>query len=160
MLKQYSNINQIKSARKSTTAQRLPQSKEQIISVLDKSQTYAPNTNITNDNVDNRVEFHIYSDDTWVSGNHKISLQNNNKEFRDKITNRTIRINNGIGIDIYQQFEDLQITSGNFTIVLNFFKNLIGSFERQHLRIDEISPDRKEIRLRAIDSQDVEFYHK
>ena len=156
MLKQYSNINQIKSARKSTTAQRLPQSKEQLF-VLDKSQTYAPNTNITNDNVDNRVEFHIYSDDTWVSGNHKISLQNNNKEFRDKITNRTIRINNGIGIDIYQQFEDLQITSGNFTIVLNFFKNLIGSFERQHLRIDEISPDRKEIRLRAIDSQDVEF---
>jgi hypothetical protein len=156
MLKQYSNINQIKSARKSTTAQRLPQSKEQLF-VLDKSQTYAPNTNITNDNVDNRVEFHIYSDDTWVSGNHKISLQNNNKEFRDKITNRTIRINNGIGIDIYQQFENLQITSGNFTIVLNFFKNLIGSFERQHLRIDEISPDRKEIRLRAIDSQDVEF---
>ena len=156
MIKQYSNINQIKSARKSTTARRLPQSKEQLF-VIDKNQTYVPNTNITNNNIDNRVEFHIYSDDVWVSGNHKISFQNNNTEFRDKITNKSIRVNNGIGIDIYQQFEDLQITSGNFTIVLNFFKNLIGSFERQHLRIDEISPDRKEIRLRAIDSLDVEF---
>jgi hypothetical protein len=156
MFKQYSNIDQIKSSRKSISAERLPISKQQYFSV-EGNQTYVPNTKITNDNVDNRIEFHVYSDDTWITGNHKISFQNNNKEFRDKITNQIIRTNYPIGIDVYQQLQDLQLTSGTFRIVLNFFKNLIGSYERQHLRIDEISPDRKEIRLRAIDANDVEF---
>ena len=156
MFKQYKNINQIKLSSKSTTAERFPVSKTQLFTI-DKNQTYIPNTDIINNTTDTRIELHVYSQDTWISGNHKVSFKDNVPEFKDKNTNRTIRTNRPIGIDIYQEFENLQITSGTFNIVLNFFKNLIGSFERQHLRIDEISPDRKEIRLRAIDETDTEF---
>ena len=156
MLKQYKNIEQIKSARKSITAQRLPVSKQQFFA-NDGNQTYVPNTNIITNDQYNRIELHVYTDETWISGNHKIQFQNVGNEYRDKITNQSIQINQPIGIDIYNEFENLQITSGTFRIVLNFFKNLIGNFERQHLRIDEISPDRKEIRLVAIDDADPEF---
>jgi len=152
MLDQYKNIKQLTTARKSFSAERLPASKTQLFSV-DSNQTYVPNTNI----LDNNIEFHIYSDTSYVTGKHKINFQDTIPEYKDKITNRNIQINTGIGIDLYKQFEDLQITAGNYNIVLNFFKNLIGNFDRQHLRIDEISPDRKEIRLRAIDDQDSEF---
>jgi len=157
MIKQYSNIDQIKSAVKSIAAQRLPQSKQQFFSVDKRGNTYDVNTDIVTDNTNNRIEFHVYSDESWVTGNHKISFQNNNKQFIDKNTNRTIRTSRAIRIDLYQQLQDLQLTSGTFRIVLNFFRNLIGSYEQQHLRIDEISPDRKEIRLRAIDVEDSEF---
>jgi hypothetical protein len=152
MLDQYKNIKQLTTARKSFSAERFPASKTQLFSV-DSNQTYVPNTNI----LDNNIEFHIYSDTSYVTGKHKINFQDTIPEYKDKITNRTIQINAGIGIDLYKQFEDLQITAGNYNIVLNFFKNLIGNFDRQHLRIDEISPDRKEIRLRAIDAEDSEF---
>jgi hypothetical protein len=156
MFKQYSNIDQIKSARKSITAQRIPELKSSLFKI-DMNQTYIPNTNIITNDQYNRIELHAYSDETWISGNHKIQFQPVGKEYRDKITNQLIRINQPIGIDIYNEFENLKITSGTFRIVLNFFKNLIGNFERQHLRIDEISPDRKEIRLIAIDETDSEF---
>ena len=152
MLDQYKNIEQLATARKSFSAERLPVSKTQLFSV-DSNQTYVPNTNI----LDNNIEFHIYSDTSYVTGKHKINFQDTIPEYKDKITNRTIQINAGIGIDLYKQFEDLQITAGNYNIVLNFFKNLIGNFDSQHLYIDEISPDRKEIRLRAIDDQNLEF---
>ena len=152
MLDQYKNIEQIKSAKQSISAERIPVSKTKLFSV-DANQTYATNTTILNNN----IEFHIYSDSDYISGNHKINFLDTIPEYKNKTTNRTIQINAGIGIDLYKQFEDLQIASGNFTIVLNFFKNLIGDFNKQHLRIDEISPDRKEIRLRAIDDEDVEF---
>jgi len=152
MLDQYKNIEQLRTAGKSFSAERLPASKTQLFSVY-SNQTYVPNTNI----LDNNIEFHIYSDTSYVTGKHKIEFLDTVPEFRDKITNRNIQINAGIGIDLYKQFEDLQITAGNYNIVLNFFKNLIGNFDRQHLRIDEISPDRKEIRLRAIDDKDLEF---
>ena len=156
MLTQYKNIDQIKAPGKSLVATRFPTVKSQLFS-YDANQTVTPNTNIINVDESNRIEFHVYSDDTWLSGNHKISFQNKIPEFRDKITNKIIQVNNGIGFDIYKELQNLEITSGNFRIILNFFKNLIGNFEQQHLRIDEISPDRKEIRLRAIDSENPEF---
>ena len=155
MLDQYKNIEQLKTAKKSFSVERLPAFKTQLFSV-DSIETYVPNTTI----LDNNIEFHIYSDTSYVTGKHKIDFLDTIPEYKDKITNRTIQINAGIGIDLYKQFEDLQITSGNYNIVLNFFKNLIGNFDRQHLRIDEISPDRKEIRLRAINNTDVEFLNQ
>ena len=155
MLDQYKNTEQLKTAKKSFSAERLPLAKTQLFSV-DSNQTYTPNTTIINNN----IEFHIYSDSNYISGNHKINFLDTIPEYKNKTTNRTIQINSGIGIDLYERFKDLQITSGNFTIVLNFFKNLIGDFNTQHLRIDEISPDRKEIRLRAIDDTNIEFLNQ
>ena len=60
-------------------------------------------------------------------------------------------------LDIYQELQDLKITNGNYKIAINFFENLIGEYDQQHLRIDEISPDRTEIRLKAIDVNDSNF---
>ena len=156
MLTQYKNIDRINTAAKSVAATRFVKSKSDLFSYI-ANQTVIPNTDILTGTVDNRIEFHVYSNDTWISGNHKISFQNQIPEFKDSITNQSINVNTAIGFDIYNEFEKLNITSGNFRIVLNFFKNLIGSFEQQHLRIDEISPDRKEIRLRAIDDTNPEF---
>ena len=116
MLDQYKNIEQLKTARKSFSAERLPASKTELFSV-NSNQTYVPNTDILNNN----IEFHIYSDTSYVTGKHKIEFRDTVPEFRDKITNRRIQINAGIGIDLYKQFEDLQITAGNYNIVLNFF---------------------------------------
>ena len=156
MLTQYKNIDQIETSTKSLQASRFLKSKTDLFTYV-SNQTVVPNTEILNDTVDNRIELHVYSDKSWISGDHKILFQDNVPEFRDKDTNDIININKAIGFDLYKQFENLQITSGNFRFVLNFFKNLIGSFEQQHLRIDEISPDRTEIRLQAIDSDNVEF---
>ena len=156
MLTQYKNIDQIKTSTKSLQASRFLKSKTDLFTYV-SNQTVVPNTEILNDTIDNRIELHVYSDEAWISGNHKIQFQDTIPEFRDKNTNSIINVNKAIGFDLYKQFEDLQITSGNFRFVLNFFKNLIGSFEQQHLRIDEISPDRTEIRLRAIDSDNPEF---
>ena len=156
MLNQYKNINQIKSTKKSISGERIDRSKTEFVSYDSNEATYF-NDDIVNVTDDNRIELHVYTGDSWLTGNHKIQFQNKIPEFRDKDTKQLIQINNAIGIDIYSQFENLNLTAGNFRFAVNFFKNLIGSYELQHLRIDEISPDRTEIRLRAIDDENPEF---
>ena len=156
MLNQYKNIDQIKSATQSVSGERIVRTKSEFAS-YDLVEPVYLNTDIINVSNDNRIEFHVYSNDTWLTGNHKIQFQTKIPEFKDKATNAIIPINTAIGIDLYSEFEKLKLTAGNFRIAFNFFKNLIGSYERQHLRIDEISPDRTEIRLRAIDDTDPEF---
>jgi hypothetical protein len=156
MLTQYKNIDQIKSATKSISGERIVRTKSEF-ATYDLVEPVYLNTDIVNVSDDTKIEFHIYSNDTWLTGNHKIQFQTKLPEFKDKNTNAVIPISTAIGIDLYSEFEKLKLTSGNFRIALNFFKNLIGSYEQQHLRIDEISPDRTEIRLRAIDDTDPEF---
>ena len=156
MLNQYKNIDQINSATKSISGERIVRSKSEFAS-YDLVEPVYLNTDIVNVSDDTKIEFHVYSNDTWLTGNHKIQFQTKLPEFKDKNTNAIIPISTAIGIDLYSEFEKLKLTAGNFRIALNFFKNLIGSYERQHLRIDEISPDRTEVRLRAIDDMDSEF---
>ena len=156
MLKQYKNIDTLNVVKGAVSAQRFLSTKTNLFASV-KNQAVTVNTDIVNVSADSRIEFHVYSGDVWQTGNHKIQFQNKLPEFRDSTTNQLIQTNRAIGIDLYKEFEKLEITSGNFTIALNFFKNLIGSFEQQYLRIDEISPDRTEIRLRAIDIENVEF---
>jgi hypothetical protein len=62
-----------------------------------------------------------------------------------------IKLNNAHTLDIYQQFSDLQLTSGNYRFAVNFFENKIGSYDSPSFVIDKISPDKKEIRLRLLD---------
>ena len=156
MLTQYKNINQIKSAKKSISADRIDRSKAEFLSYDIQESVYS-NTNIVNGSESAKIEMHVYAGDTWLTGNHQVQFQTKIPEFRDKTTNQLIKINNAVGIDLYSQFNDLKLTAGNFKIAINFFKNLIGSYSRQHLRIDEISTDRMEVRLRAIDDEDHEF---
>jgi hypothetical protein len=156
MLMQYKNINEIKSATKSISGERIDRTKTEFIS-YDANESVYSNKDIVNVTDYNRIELHVYAGESWLTGNHKIQFQSKIPEYRDKITNQVIQIDSALGIDIYSQFDQLKLTAGEFRIAINFFKNLIGSYELQHLRIDEISPDRTELRLRAIDDENPEF---
>ena len=155
MLTQYKNITDIKSTTNSISAERIDRSKLDVVSYSTTQPIFINNSIINSD--DSKLELHVYADDSWITGDHKIQLQRKIPDFVDKTTNQKIQLNNAFAIDLFSEFEKLKLTSGNFRFVINFFKNLIGSYERQHLRIDEISPDRTEIRLRAIDDEDPEF---
>jgi hypothetical protein len=155
MLKQYKNINENINV-KSFSAERIDRTKLNLIS-YDETQAFYPNDEILKTDTNSKIELHVYSGETWLTGNHSVQLKTKISEYRDKQTNKLISITNPIAINLYEEFESLNLTAGNFTIAVNFFKNLIGDYDRQHLRIDEISPDRTEIRLRAIDADDLDF---
>jgi hypothetical protein len=154
MLNQYKNINQIFSAPNSVSAVRIDPNALQFTS-KDINRSFYPDVSIGKDQ--SKIEFHVYSGTDWLTGQHQINLANKLPLFKNNETNTTILLDNPIGIDISKIFQDLKLSAGEFRIVVNFFKNLIGSYDQQHLRIDEISPDRTEIRLRAIDDTNSEF---
>ena len=157
MITQYKNIDQIQTATKSVSATRLEKSKTDLLS-YSADDRISRVVDLVSPKNESRTELHVYSGDLWITGNHKVQLQTKIPQYKDKITNQPIELpGQVIGIDLYNEFDKLKLTSGNFTIAINFFKNLIGSYEQQHLRIDEISPDRTEIRLRAIDEDNPEF---
>ena len=157
MLIQYKNIDQIQNAAASISGDRISNRKTQFAN-FNINESIFFNTEITSQTTDSSIEIHVYSNDSWITGTHKVNIKNNIPVYRDSITNNIISFpTQPVAIDIYDELSKLNLTSGNFTIAVNFFKNLIGNYNRQHLRIDEISPDRTEIRLRAIDADDPEF---
>lgn len=155
MLTNYKNSNQIFAAPASVSAERIDRRKLQF-TTKDSTNSFYPEVTIGKGD-DSVLEFHVYTENDWLTGQHKINLAQKLPLFKNAETNETITLDNPIGIDVSKIFQDLKLSAGNFRIVVNFFKNLIGSYDRQHLRIDEISPDRTEIRLRAIDDTNVEF---
>ena len=160
MITQYKNIEQIQTATKSISATRIEQAKTDLLSystnerVVHVDEIVSPTNQI-------RTELHVYSGDSWITGNHKVQLQTKIPQYRDALTNQLINFNSQpAALDLQSEFDTLKLSSGNFRIAINFFKNLIGSYEQQHLRIDEISPDRTELRLRAIDDDNTEFLNE
>ena len=150
MLTQYKNIDEILTATKSVSAQRIPEIKRQLFG-RQSAGLVSLNTDITTQSDLNKIELHVYSGDTWITGVHQIANQQKIPIYVDKQTNKTIQFNTDpIAINLYSELEKLQLTSGNFRICVNFFKNLIGSYDRQHLIISEISPDRTELKLQVI----------
>jgi hypothetical protein len=157
MLTQYKNINQIQIASGSISAERLSSSKTEFAS-FDAEEAIYFNEEINKQTEDQRVEIHVYAGDTWITGTHRVQLETKVPEYRNKQTNALIQFPaQPLAINLYNEFDKLKLTSGTFRIAVNFFKNLIGSYDLQHLRIDEISPDRTEIRLRAIDADNPQF---
>ena len=157
MLTQYKNINQIQTASGSISAERLSSSKTEFAS-FDAEEAIYFNEEINKQTEDQRVEIHVYAGDTWITGTHRVQLETKVPEYRNKQTNALIQFPaQPLAINLYNEFDKLKLTSGTFRIAVNFFKNLIGSYDLQHLRIDEISPDRTEIRLRAIDADNPQF---
>ncbi len=157
MLMQYKNIEQIQTATTPVSGERISNRKLQHTSV-DANEPVYFNTEITNNTTDSVVELHAYLNDSWITGTHKTTIKNKIPEYVDKITNQVIKFSvQPVALDVYSELSNLNLTVGTFRIAVNFFKNLIGSYDRQHLRIDEISPDRTELRLRAIDGTDPEF---
>jgi hypothetical protein len=157
MLTQYKNIKQINSASGSISAERLSKNKTEFVS-FDAEEAIYYNVDILQRTNDSRLELHVYSNNTWITGNHKIQTESRLPQYKNKETNQVITWPaEPVAIDIYNEFEKLKLTSGTFRIVVNFFKNLIGSYELPHLRIEEISSDRTEVKLRAIDENNPEF---
>ena len=157
MLTQYKNIQQITSATNAVVAQRLTDRQLDLVSYTPLQRKYIPVNSIKENTDANRIELHVYSADSWLSGNHKVQQITKIPEYINPVTNTKIELYNPVAIDLRKEFDALKISAGSLKIVINFFKNLIGSYEQQYLRIDEISPDRTEIRLRAIDIKNTIF---
>jgi len=157
MLTQYKNITQLTSAANAVVAQRLNTQQLDLLSFAPRERKYIPVNEIKENNGTNRIELHVYSGDSWLSGIHQVQQITKIPEYTNLVTNQKINLYNPIAIDLRKEFDALKISAGSLRIVVNFFKNLIGSYEQQYLRIDEISPDRTEIRLRAIDIKNTIF---
>jgi len=151
MLKQYSNIENINNATNAIAGERY--------SSIDKSlfkDTTFPYVPIPLTSVNSSNELHVYSGDSWITAKHNILLTDYNNPIFDNDGNE-IQLTQPVKFNISETLTNLKLTSGNYKIVINFFENIIGSYNRQLLAIDEISPDRTEIRLRAIDETNVHF---
>ena len=146
MLTQYTNIDEILNTDKSISAERIKRSQTQYSSLKGDGVEFYPNI-INNTDDSTKIELHIYADETWITGNHSITTLQQIPEYTNVTFAQT-----PIGIDLYSEFENLNLSGGNFRIAINFFKNLIGNYNEQYLRIDDISADRTELRLRAIDA--------
>ena len=155
MLNQYKNINQINASRNSVSGQRFNETLTDLFAYAQEK--YPVVTEVAENPDDVKVELHVYSNDQWITGNHSVQPAAKIPEIRDIATNEIVDITNPIGIDLTTEFDNLNVTAGSFKIAINFFKNLIGSYDYQHLRIDEISTDRTELRLRAIDSDNADY---
>ena len=157
MLTQYKNIDQIRQSIQSVSAERISNQKLQY-SEFDINERVYFNSDITTQDDQTKIELHVYSDDSWITGTHQVTLKQSIPEYIDPVTNTIIDFpSQPVAIDLYNELSNLQLTAGKFRIAVNFFKNLIGDYNQQYLRVDEISPDRTEVRLRAINSNDPEF---
>ena len=157
MLSQYKNIDKILSSTKATQGQRFLDKSIDLFS--SPALKYAWKNNILTDAKYNGIELHVYSGDIWITGNHRIDLQSKNQvTFTNPVDNVDYRLPaKPWQINLFEEFNELGIQKGEYRIAVNFFTNLIGSYESQKLKIDEISPDRTELRLRSIDPDDSEF---
>jgi len=158
MISKFKNIDKILESNQAIQGQHFLDKEVSLFS--SPSDKYRWKNNIWADDASkNGIEFHVYSGDTWITGNHRVDIKpetqttftnpENLNEFRLQATPWQI--------NLFEQFNELDIQQGEYRIALNFFTNLIGSYESQKLKIDEISPDRTELRLRAINPDDSEF---
>jgi hypothetical protein len=144
MLNQYKNLNQIINTNYAIIGDRFDLTDHNLI---DDAISLKEVPNIGK----GRVELHIYSNQTWITGNHIVDNIQNNVQLYSTASGISTPINLGtypIGIDIYNELSNLKLNSGNFRIVVNFFNDLIGSYNNPFIFIDEISPDRTELKLR------------
>ncbi len=147
MLSQYKNIQEILSKTAGSTFGLRFSDRE--LGLINRSIRIVESEKLKN------VELHVYSDSTWITGNHKVTLQHAIPSFTNPDTNELLQLTgNVISIDLYKHLSDLKLTSGKFRFIINFFSDLIGNYDQQYLVIDEISPDRTELRLRVIDIND------
>jgi len=140
MLTQYKNINEILNAKKGISADRLPDIKNSLTSL--RYEASVDSLKLSSDFI---KEFHVYSGKSWITGIHELI---SGQHYLP--TNSTINNLDYFTVNTLNLFKDLQLSSGNYTILFNFFNNLIGSYKQQYLVIDEISPDRTEIKLKLI----------
>tara|TARA_Y100000389_G_scaffold204675_1_gene258782 strand:- start:198 stop:3674 length:3477 start_codon:yes stop_codon:yes gene_type:complete len=155
-MKQYNNITDIQNAINSINAEYYTPLQLDLLRNI-----YAYQNDILTPSVASRtkIETHLYSGLDWVTGNHEVTPVTRLPVFTDSDTNQPITFpQQPIGINLDDVIVNgLQLSLGKFEIAVNFFCNIIGSYNNPQLVIDEISPDRKELRLRSIDSSNANF---
>lgn len=106
-------------------------------------------------NTNDIVECHLYDMNGELLQSSQKSVGYTLSEINKDLKNRpTIVINPNIDL------ANFEIGSGNYKIVYNFLRNLIGSYEGKKLIIKDISPDRTELRVLSSDTEDKEFNDK
>ena len=94
------------------------------------------------------VEMHIYSNDTWLTGDHAVVLDHWTPNLINPLTGKKYEFTGDpISYNLENVFNKLKLTAGKFRFVVNFFDNVIGSYDEQYLYVEEISPDRTEVKL-------------
>ena len=107
MLTQYKNINQIQLASGSVSGERLSSSKTAFVS-FDADEAVYFNNEINRQTETQRVELHVYADDVWITGNHRINLQSQIPEYRDSKTNAVITFPaQPLAINLYDEFNKM-----------------------------------------------------
>ena len=150
MLSQYKNIEQILIAKNSISAERYTTA-----DISDFVFDYTSIPELTTLSLDDRFEMHIYTGDTWITGNHQIQPTTNVPVIDEKNKKPFTFAGEPIAINLFDQVSALNLSAGNFRIVFNFFKNVIGSYETPCLKVTKISPDRTEVALRIVDNSNV-----
>ena len=90
MLTQYKNIEQINSATKAVTAQRITKSKTEFFS-YDKDTRVIPVPVLSKPTENVKVEMHVYVDDTWITGNHQVQLLNKLPNYQNTNSKQEIK---------------------------------------------------------------------
>ena len=153
MLKNYSNKDELLAAKKALSANRIDKLDYDLLKFpryrISHVSTLLPSFN-------QRIELHVYSNETWITGNHSITATSDipTQYFGSSTSSNDQKFPYGIlNISILDEFNNLGITAWKFIFVLNFFTNLIGNYDNQYLKISEISPDRTEVKLSLIDKE-------
>ena len=92
MLNQYKNIDQIMSADKSVSADRISKSKTEFLD-FDANEQIFFNSDILKQDSGQQIELHVYANTTWITGNHNVNIQSKIPEYRDKDTKKSINLN-------------------------------------------------------------------
>lgn len=98
---------------------------------------------------DQTTELHIYSFyGDYVAGNHNAGYTRH-----EKTTNSLL-------IDVGKVFKEANISRGSYLIALNVLQSVWGNFNDETALIQEISPDRTEIRFKVIGQNYTDFQQK
>ena len=151
MLTQYTNKDKLLNESKATNAERYDAND---LDLFKKSVFQYGEVDLGTANASN--EFHVYSGDTWITGKHKVDLDNFDQAAFTE-AGAQIQLTSPVKFNLSQELRKLELTSGNYRIILNFFQNILGSYNAPLMAIDDISPDRTEVRLRAIDETNPKF---
>lgn len=141
MLSVFNNERQLKSTKTTLKADHFASVDSDLISLRD----YDIKLNRTDNLV---VEFHVYtpSGENYIAGNHKTdgyTIERNGAKEGQGSTSALI-------VDIYKNLTDLGITRGQYKVDVNTYYDLLGSYNGDKLFVYEISPSRKEVRLRLV----------
>jgi hypothetical protein len=151
MLTQYKNKSDLLLLNRAGSTTRFDKSQLELMTPTPNEYQVIPEISKT------KVELHIYAEDVWITGNHDTPFTDGIPPVFDATQNPIQYKAAPIGINLKKELQKLKITSGNFNFIVNFFEPLIGDYYQQYLYIDQISPDRTEIRLRSIDPASTKF---